>query len=154
MKVYFIENGEDSVFYNKLMVMSMKHCNEILFVTRPSLEINYICENLLSDLQPYLTHVDAGMNWPGTSIFGEYATLYYHSLCKETIEILELYSDELTSWIQPRLPEDLCLMKTRDEPWLVSTTHENLFYFSNLTQNEITNLSEIGIKLKEEIYFP
>ena len=45
-----------------------------------------------------------------------------------TASILAEVADGLFSWIQPNLPEDLCLFRKEGEPWLVSIAHEKDAY--------------------------
>ena len=44
-------------------------------------------------------------------------------------DILVKAADGLFDWLEPRLPEDLCLLRSDGSPWLVTITHERDAYF-------------------------
>lgn len=145
--LYYIENTVQYYMYEALLRLAQKYCKEFLLVLRTSLRQGSYAKNILAELKPYLTYEDYDSSWPGTEITG-FAEINRYTLNYDTVSILTKYSSGLKSWMLPVLPEDLCFMKDRDTPWMVSTTHEGEFYFVDPSQEELEELKQIGIKVK------
>jgi hypothetical protein len=47
-----------------------------------------------------------------------------YQLTSEVVAALTTAATGLYDWQQPELPEDLCLLRDEDDPWLVSIAHE------------------------------
>jgi hypothetical protein len=148
MTYYIIENDKSNYSYYTLLDLCLRYCKECILVTRNSLGIGDNCDLILSELESHLIDLEYTTEWPGTQILGEQARVYYYTLSTQTIAILKKYSNNLECWIQPKLPEDLCFFKSEKTPWFVSITHEEEFYFINLTQEEINEIERIGINLR------
>ena len=67
--------------------------------------------------------------WPGTRLLGETATAHQFAYTPELVSIMKRFSHRLFQWVQPELPEDLCLLQAENRPWLVSIAHERDAYF-------------------------
>ena len=60
----------------------------------------------------------------------------------ETAKILGEAVEGLFDWIEPELPEDLCILRPDGSPWLVTISHEQDAYFqlSDKEKGELTEL--------------
>ncbi|MCL6592265.1 MAG: hypothetical protein K6U80_20260 [Firmicutes bacterium] len=60
--------------------------------------------------------------------------------------IIKTYSKKISDWKQPKLPEDLCLLRDNGTPWLISIAHENDMYLEiSIEEKEalINNIPDI-----------
>lgn len=115
--------------YRELLEIAQLHCRQFLCVVRPSLDLSEQAAAFLARCQPYLLLKTARSEWPGTQLLEDVATIYTFELGDYTASLLREAADGLQSWLQPDLPEDLCLLRANGTPWLVSITHEGDYYF-------------------------
>lgn len=99
-----------------------------LLVVGSELPLSPEGQNVLRELTPFIRQIIPSSEWPGTQLLGTTALVHYFTLCQAAALILQRSSDRLFQWLQPDLPEDLCLLKSLDEPWLVSISHERDAY--------------------------
>jgi hypothetical protein len=110
-----------------------------LLVIRPSLPQELSVSEALKELEPYLRETQTSSEWPGTILYGEVATVYRYRFELSSAAILKRLAEGLYDWEQPKLLEDLCLLREDDNPWLVSIAHEKDSYLS-LADDERTKL--------------
>jgi hypothetical protein len=80
--------------------------------------------------------------WPGTTLYeGETALVDEYSLTWDSAEVLADAADRLYAWVQPTLPEDLSILRSDGEAWLVSIGHEKEAFLC-LTAEEYNLLRE------------
>ncbi|MFE4714383.1 hypothetical protein ACFRAM_26380 [Paenibacillus sp. NPDC056722] len=99
---------------------------------------------LLEQLKPFLKEKKREDHWPGTRLFGHYADIYYFHCCAEATKILLSYSSGLYSWVQPKVPDDLCFLRN-GEPWLMNTAHEGNSYLDTDVEEEVMRLDQSGL---------
>ena len=138
--------------YSRLLDFALHECQLALLVVRPEMELSARGAHVIEQLTPLIYHVADEDRWPGTQLIGQTASVYHFKFNHESLIALQEFSTRLYQWIQPDLPEDLCLLRSPDEPWLVSITHENDSYLilsepelAVLTA-EISELSDMLIK--------
>jgi hypothetical protein len=51
-----------------------------------------------------------------------------YALTEECGAVISVLAECLYAWMQPALPEDLCLVREDGDPWLVSIAHEREGY--------------------------
>ena len=122
--------------YHSLLDVALKRCPVGLVVFRPEMPLSSRGANVLERLRPFLVHEERATEWPGTRLIGETAIVYKFVYIPESVEILKVFSTRLFDWLQPELPEDLCLLKSADVPWLVTIAHEHDAYL-NLEPGEL-----------------
>ncbi len=70
----------------------------------------------------------------------------------ECAELLKQATDRLYGWLQPALPEDLCLLRADGSEWLVTIAHEHTSYLC-LSSGEHTRLvnaiPQLGPRLQD-----
>jgi hypothetical protein len=66
--------------------------------------------------------------WPGTRLYDHQARVLRYRFDRDSLAVLLSLSDNFASWEQPDLPEDLCLIRKSQEPFLVSIVHEKDVY--------------------------
>lgn len=139
--------------YRRFLDYAGQECTIALLVVRPSLRLSTEGEKVLHRLAGYLKEKTESSVWPGTELLTEVAQVYYYHFSPECVGILKDAAKGLYSWQQPHLPEDLCLLKADQEPWLVSIAHERDSYFC-LSEAERTRLlvalPELASLLKNE----
>lgn len=85
-------------------------------------------ETFLNALSPHLIEARATSEWPGTKLYSRSAWVYYFRINRECCELLLRSATSLYSWIEPNLPEDLCLLRKSGHPILVTISHEHDAY--------------------------
>jgi len=98
-------------------------------------------QDLLAALRPALIAQTAGSEWPGTRLHGGTAMLHHFELNAESVALLTEAAESLYDWVQPALPQDLCLLRPDGTPWLVTIAHERDAYLelSGAEQRELFN---------------
>jgi len=129
--------------YQGLLDFALEVCETALLVVRDMkpLSLGDKGQAVLSQLEPFLKRKIVSSEWPGTIAFGWTAWVFYYTLTPESVEILKQSATGLYSWMQPDLPEDLCLLRGDGRPWLVSIADERDGYL-DLTQDEKARLFE------------
>lgn len=135
----FIDEPELNVYF-ELLDFAMSQCSEILLVVHPNTPLADSASNLLHQLQPFFLHTAVSSEWPGTRLLDDVAHIYRYSFRREVLSILKSHSSSLYQWVQPDLPEDLCLLRPDGQPWLVTIAHERDAYLV-LDQTEYAALS-------------
>lgn len=79
---------------------------------------------VLRRIEPALVRREVRNSWPGTTLFESSATVATYRLTTDVVAALTTATSGLYGWQQPDLPEDLCLLRDEDDPWLVSIAHE------------------------------
>jgi hypothetical protein len=82
-------------------------------------------EAVLTELQRWQRGVSRRAEWPGTRLLGDCATVYEFELAYPCVEFLCEAVSGLYEWQQPERPEDLCILRSDDEPVLVTIAHEH-----------------------------
>ncbi len=114
--------------YYELLKVSLGYCNAFLLVVRDSIELSDDGKGLLKSLDEFLISREEKSEWPGTRLWGHTANIYSFELCEEALQILNNAANHLFDWVQPDLPEDLCLQREEGSPWLVNIAHEKDAY--------------------------
>ena len=132
----------------QLLICSLSYCETFSVVVRHTIDVAASALQVLEELQPFLVTKLEESEWPGTELLDETATVCRFKLTKETLGILCHASDSLFSWMQPELPEDLCLFRPDGTPWLVTIAHEKDGYLELSTDEMnylVTELREIKL---------
>lgn len=125
--------------YRGLVLFAVDRCSSFLLVEQQHLGLSMRARTVLAELQPSKRREWESREWPGTSLLKDYGTVREFALTRETAAILARTADSLYSWVQPELPEDLCLLRPGGEPWLISIAHEPDAYL-NLSSDELEAL--------------
>jgi hypothetical protein len=128
----FVPNG---VIYRRILEEGLKHCGIILLVVRNGLNLDASGYAILGKLKPYQLCKGEESEWPGTVLFDDSAVVYRFKYVHAVFEIIRDVADSFCDWEQPNLPEDLCLLRSNEDPWFVTISHEQDCYFE-LTQTE------------------
>lgn len=133
--------------YHQLLKFAADYCDTFQLVVRNSIVLSDKAKTFLDNLSPFLQAKTDVSEWQGTKLLdGSIAELYCFRLSTETISLLNNTAYGLFSWVQPELPEDLCLVRSDAEPFLVSIAHERDAYLilsfeeKILLENKISNL--------------
>lgn len=137
--------------YRGLIRASQSYGDRFLLVVNSSLGPDALARSFVDELEPYVLDQSQETEWPGTKLLGnDTALVSSFSLVPETVEILAKTVEGLFDWIEPGLPEDLCILRTDGRPWLVTISHEHDGYFELSGEEEETLTSEIpGLSLSE-----
>src|SRR5579875_897363 len=148
-----IQEPAQQVYYH-ILEYALKQVQIGLFVVRPDMPLSTQGTNLIEELKPFIQKQIVSDEWPGTRLLTGNAIVYYFVYNRETLAILKKASDRLYQWLQPDLPEDLCLLKSYNKPWLVSISHEKDAYFI-LDEAEFSSLvidiPELGNRLSKDM---
>lgn len=127
--------------YRELLSYALEYCDRFEVVIRSSLPLADTAAEFIRVATPFLLKQEEKDEWFGTQLFGDTALVSTFRFCPETINLLVKASDALFSWLQPDLPEDLCLIRFDGTPWLVTISHERDSYFM-ISSEEEQSLSE------------
>lgn len=134
-KIGFLEEPKNSL-YQQLITLGSQICREAVLVVRQSNPLDDSGLRFLHHIAPFLKSKTQLKEWPGTRLIVGYAWVHYYNLTPEFIKALLNSTNNLYDWLQPKLPEDLCLIRPDQEPWLVTISHEKDGYLY-LTENEL-----------------
>lgn len=128
--------------YKSLISLAMNTCDEFILVKRDQVPLYEKGYDFLHKLKPYLKEIKKQERWPGTQLLGHYADVYYYECHEQCVDILTEHTENLYSWLQPYLPEDLCFFKGRQE-WLGTVSHEKMGWINTNLGSEIEKLKGI-----------
>lgn len=93
----------------------------------------------LQALSPFSVETKAASEWPGTKLFGRSSWVYRFRVDIDSCELIIRAAGRLYDWVEPNLPEDLCLLRRSADPILVTISHESDAYLQ-LEQGEAAEL--------------
>lgn len=111
--------------YKELLDLAFSTCDEFLLVKRDQLDLNRNAKKFIEEIKPYIKEIRRQDEWPGTTLLGHYADVYYFYCNPELKDVLIRETDHLYQWLQPELLEDLCFFKN-GEVWLATVAHERM----------------------------
>ena len=124
--------------YHQLINYGLNYCDKFLLVIRHSLPLSHHAEHVLDELNLFLMEQRNCSEWPGTILINDTAMVQKYHLNQDSIMIIKTYSEKISDWKQPNLPEDLCLLRDDGTPWLVSIVHEGDIYLEiSIEEKEI-----------------
>lgn len=122
--------------YTALLMQSCHWCKYALLVVQPGIELGQYGQATLKRLEPWLRKEEIRHSWPGTGVVGERSPWWKPSrvltyqLDRGLINAFAEVTKSLEDWLQPQLPENLCILYEDESAWLMSITHEREFYLS------------------------
>jgi hypothetical protein len=141
-KDYTLKVEPQGELYSKILDLALEECKFVLLVVRKSLPLSEHGATVLNNLNKYMMSSVESMEWPGTQLLDETASVFRYEFSTACAEILKNSAKALYDWTQPELPEDLCLLRNDENPWLVSISHErdSYFYLSENEKNRLLNI--------------
>jgi len=115
--------------YYDLLDYAITECKYALVAIRDTLQLDSKGQEVLQKLSNYMDIEKQTDEWPGTKLLYRQARVLKYHYVPELVEILKTAVPSLYKWLQPELPEDLCLLRADETPWLVTISHENDGYF-------------------------
>lgn len=112
--------------YRKLIDYAMQQCKEFLLVKYPESVFLDKDVQLLQKLKPYLRERTRSSEWPSMTLLNQKGDIYYFECRPETALLIKQHSQALFDWGGL---EDLCFLKRKRTPWLITITHEKEAYF-------------------------
>jgi hypothetical protein len=149
--IYNLTDEPSGPVYRRLLEISTAYCGTFLLVKRHTIAMDETAESALEALRPFIKEVHESSEWPGTQLLGGTATVYQYHLSEKAVVLLGEMAQGLFSWVQPYLPEDLCLLRANGEPWIVSISHESDGYLK-LSASEKEALTQKVPDLRLEPY--
>ncbi|WP_099189849.1 stage III sporulation protein AH [Tepidibacter mesophilus] len=142
-----ILNNPSNKEYELLIDYASKICKEFILVIRNGQKLSKEGQKVFQKLNPYLKNSSKSKKWPGTETFGPPSSIYYYALNEETKDVLIQYANSLYSWVNPKLPEDLCFIKTDKSVWLYNVAHEKISWIENENESDLEFIKSIpGLK--------
>jgi hypothetical protein len=116
--------------YRELLDFAVGQCSTALLVVHNTPALGEHGSTLISQLRPFLRNEDSSDRWPGTELGpgASPVSVYRYDYGPECAELLKQATDRLYGWLQPALPEDLCLLRDDGSEWLVTIAHEHISY--------------------------
>jgi len=148
--------------YRKLLDFAVNECRTALLVVRKRPPLTPQGLALVNRLKPFLASKEECTAWPGTGsadkddhelvALVEPASVRRYDYVPQCAELLKQATDRLYAWLQPELPEDLCLLRDDGSEWLVTIAHEHDSYLC-LSAEEHTRLvdaiPQLGPRLRD-----
>ncbi|MBF8984617.1 stage III sporulation protein AH [Lutibacter sp. B2] len=146
-----ILNNPSNKRYKLLITYASEICQEFVVVIRHGVKLSTEGQQILEQLKPYLKKSLLSKEWPGTETEGAPSTLYYYHSNEKTKYILLQSANSLYSWVNPKLPEDLCFIKDNGNVWLYNVAHEEISWIENESESDIKFIESIaGLKYSIE----
>jgi hypothetical protein len=113
--------------YCELLDFAVSECGLALVVIHRMSPLSDHGSAVISQLRPFLRSKDECDKWPGTELGpgAEPASVLRYRYGPECAAVLKQATNRLYGWVQPGLPEDLCLLRDDDSPWLVTLVHDH-----------------------------
>jgi len=138
---YGVGNSWTSAFYEALLSLAPRYCDRFSLIVPHGISLDG--RKVLTELAPQLVTEVLVDEWPGTKLlWGEKREMLLYEVNEEAVSVLRRAARSLYDWIAPRLPEDLCFLRSDKEPWFVSITHERHCFFI-LEPNEKRTLERL-----------
>jgi len=150
-KIYVCNEQLNEDNYKMLLSSLVSYVPYFSLVVRETLTLDSKGQEVLDLLKPFLISEDNVSEWPGTKLYDGTAKLFIFILNTKTISILLDFSNNIFDWVQPSLPEDLCLLRNDKAGLFISISHEKDFYFE-LTNKEYIKLDKLLPQLKLTLY--
>jgi hypothetical protein len=152
--------------YAGLLDFCAEYCSKFLLVVREG-GLSVEGQAVLADLEPFLLGKRRGYDWPGMGFEDDATKGRYEALCppehaptiltyrldENSKRYLKTAVDGLYDWRQPRRPEDLCLLREDETPFLVSIVPDNIAYVElggGLEQQVRSGLIRMGLEINGE----
>lgn len=148
--------------YRELLDFAVGECRTALLVVRKSPPLAPQGRELLNRLKPFLASKEESKVWPGTELspgadpqfvaLVETASVYRYDYEPECAEFFKQTTDRLYAWLQPELPEDLCLLRDDGSEWLVTIAHEHDCYLCLSCEEHarlVNAIPQIGPRLRD-----
>jgi len=137
--VYNLQIEPSEKEYKNLLDYASVDCRYALIVIRDTIRLSFHGQKIMGKLSNYLHKEQQTDQWPGTKLLDRKARVLEYHYVPEVAEIFKTNTSKLFQWLQPDLPEDLCLLREDETPWLVTISHEKDAYFV-LSEKEKDNL--------------
>jgi len=111
--------------YAALLRFALGHCNAGILVLRNATEIGPAAAGILKRIGRSIISKEEAAQWPGTRLIDHTATVCRFEYNDIVCDALTKATDHLYGWMEPELPEDLCLIRPDGRPWLVCISHEH-----------------------------
>jgi hypothetical protein len=127
--------------YRQLIDYASRICTHFLLVTRDGVGLSQQAVDTLSSMEQSLIERSITSEWPGTVLFGHTACVFKFAINPSTSDNLKTSVNGLFEWLQPDMPEDLCLIRG-NVPWLTTISHERDAYISISDPVELLNIKK------------
>lgn len=121
---YNIVHQPQGDLYRRLIETALRRCTGFLVVVRKTVTLAVSARRTLKELDPFLEGTSEQAEWPGTQLTDGRAAVSRYRLNRDSAVVLSQAANGLYGWLQPELPEDLCLLRADGTPWLVTISHE------------------------------
>jgi len=136
--------------YKGLLELSLNYCAYFSLVQRRCVDLEASAHRVFSHLKSAIVSEQETSEWPGTRLIDDTAVMRVYVLNSVTEVVLATEASSLFDWIQPSLPEDLCLRRADMSPWLVTISHEHDAYFVT-NSDEIEMIRRLGIRVERDL---
>lgn len=150
--LYTYEQDSSKEIYKKALEMALKkNCTYFEFCVRHDIDFKEDYSNsysdqtycLIEELSDFLVSEVKTNSWSTGIILSreKMATVYRFSLNPTALTILLKYSNSISNWCGPTLPEDIAFFQ-EDKLWMATIGHEvETFWF--LTESEYQEIKEV-----------
>ena len=128
--------------YADLLRSAPAYCDSALLVVRDDIKLDDFGISFLRSVERNSLSKKESHEWPGTILFEGSATVFRLRLDEHLSRRMTAAVDGLFDWKQPHLPEDLCLLRPNEDPWLISISHEHEAYL-DINEREYRELKAV-----------
>jgi hypothetical protein len=152
LRRFTITKEPRGLLYRNLLTFALPLCNQLVMVVREPDKLSDYWRAVQSKLKPFLIEQTKANEWPGTQCRAK-VDLFRYRFEAASAGIFARAAHRLYEWVEPRLPEDLSLLRPDDRPWLVVIAHERDAYI-DMTDEEMLELTaklpNLQLKLEQE----
>ena len=128
--------------YKQLLDLAAEACGSFSLAWRDQLKFSQSADAIKEALSPYIIRDERTDEWPGTKLFGHFATVRHYRVEGGAMRVLEGAAG-LYAWLAPDHPEDLVFYAADGSVWLGSIAHEKDAWFIGWAGVEATVRSRI-----------
>ncbi len=138
--VYSLLQEPVAAAYRALVTFCSRHASEIIVVVRQPEYLDVTAQNAIKALERVGASCARESKWAGTTLTrGDLAYVYRVPVASESVQLLTIAVDRLYGWLTPKMPEDLCFLRSDGTDILATISHERDAYLT-LSDDEYVEL--------------
>ena len=135
--------------YLALLHFALRHKSLFSLVWRDQLDFDMSAITIAERLLPDFVSEKRIDEWPGTRLFGHFATVRLYRMSAGAVATLAK-AGSLYAWTAPVWPEDLAFYVSEDRPWLGSIAHErDAFIYQHAVDPQVLSADVPGLRLSK-----
>lgn len=138
---YLVRREPRGALLRDLLLTGLRYCDQFL-VALSAMKLTEHGRAVVTALEPFLIECADKEEYPAARLLSGTMAVCTYRLSPESVEVLLSATDRLFEWVEPDLPNDLCLLRG-DQPWLVTmaSDHEAVLVLEESQLEEMAALA-------------